>query len=488
MAGRGDGTMRCISTMVALAFALASVPAQPHDHDPDTGSKAAERLERDQAEAAERAAERAARYDEERAKIMDREAREPARAAEDLAKLDADIAREDAKAAEDAAKDEADFEEESAKEAEDAAEDAAELADDMDDASGHGSSAEMRDLADAEAADHDPEGFPVRRGEVVAVDLGDAALSQAQGRGFRVIERERLDLLGRDLVRLATPEGMASADGLAELRRIAPGATVDFVHYYGLNLIAGGKGKPVKRKVAKAAAPAGIAIGIIDTAVGPHEVLASARIVPWAAGVSAAAPTDHGTAVASLAVGRSASTIYSANIFRGPADRPYTSADVIAQALEWMLSQDIQTINMSLAGPRNAVLDRLIRDALGQGRSIVAAAGNGGPSAPPAYPAAVSGVIAVTAVDKDARIYRYANRGRYITVSAQGVDVLAARARGGWALFTGTSFAAPHVAALVAACRRDGSSGDTCRRRLVDRARDLGPAGFDETFGYGLVE
>jgi hypothetical protein len=85
-------------------------------------------------------------------------------------------------------------------------------------------------------------------------------------------------------------------------------------------------------------------------------------------------------------------------------------------------------INMSLAGPRNAILDRLIRDAVASGRTIVAAAGNGGPTAPPAYPAAVPGVIAVTAVDKNRQVYRLAQRGRHIAVSAYGVDVLAANA------------------------------------------------------------
>lgn len=96
-------------------------------------------------------------------------------------------------------------------------------------------------------------------------------------------------------------------------------------------------------------------------------------------------------------------------------------------------------------------------------------------------------MIAVTAVDKDSRIYRYANRGRYITVAAVGVDVLAARARGGLALFTGTSFAAPYVALLVASCRKGGASNDDCRRPLVESARDLGTAGYDETFGFGVV-
>lgn len=487
-------TKQALATLLAAAMALAaSGPSAAHDRDPETGSKAAERLDRETDRAAARAEERAARFEEERARILEREVREPAKAAEDLAKLDADMAKEELKSAEDIAKAEADYEKESAKEAEDAAEDAAELADDMEagdreDASNRGSSEQIRDLGESEGADHDADGFPVRRGELVAVDLPAGTVTAAERAGFRVIERRTLDHLGSEMIRFSTPEGMASGDGLKAFRAIDPAATVDFVHYYGLNLTAGGKGRKVKGRAAPAAGSSGLAIGIIDTSIARHEMLGRARIVAWSEGALGTAPTDHGTAVASIVAAGSNPTIYSANIFRGPADKPYTSADVIADALEWMLGQDVQTINMSLAGPRNRVLDRLLHDAIGRGRTVVAAAGNGGPSAPPAYPAAVPGVIAVTAVDSQHRIYRYANRGRYITVAAPGVDVLAARARGGMALFTGTSFAAPHVTTIMARCRSDGASAETCTARLRSAARDLGPAGFDDTFGYGLVD
>ena len=110
------------------------------------------------------------------------------------------------------------------------------------------------------------------------------------------------------------------------------------------------------------------------------------------------------------------------------------------------------------------------------------------PSAPPAYPAAVPGVVAVTAVDGRQQVYRYANRGRYITVAARGVDVVAAHAPGGLARFSGTSFASPHVAAWIARCRAGGSDAAQCETRLRREARDLGTAGFDEIYGFGLVD
>lgn len=475
---------------LGLAATLASVPGLARDpQDAADASRAQERLDRDLQRAAERANDVAARYAEERARIDERAIREPSRAAEDLAKLEADTAREGSRLAEERAKIEADFTEESAKEAEDAAEYLAERAEDAAaDNSGRGNSREIRDLGMAEGAEHDEVGFPVRRGEVVAMDLSAETLAAAQARGFRLIERQKFEGLDREILRLAAPEGQTSMMARDQLRQIDPAAVVDLVHYYGLNLTAGSHGKRLASGRAPAPRQGSLTVGMIDTAVGRHPALAGSRVIAWPAGNLPAAPVEHGTAVASLLAGEGSTTIYSANIFRGPANRPFTSADVIAQALEWMIATKVATVNMSLAGPRNEVLDRLIRDALGRGQQVVAAAGNGGPTAPPAYPAAVPGVVAVTAVDRDMRIYRYANRGRYIVVAARGVDVVAARSAGGVAAFNGTSFATPHVAGWVARCRAGGASAATCRDRLRMAARDLGPAGFDEVYGHGFIE
>lgn len=480
-------------TAAALAASLAAGPASAHEREPTGGSRATERMDRELLKETQRAEERTVRYAEERARIEARAVREPDKAAEDLAKLDARMAEDQLKATQEAAKITEDFNKETAKEAEDAAKDAADLAErGSEDGGGgsmnSGSSHLLRDLGESEGAEHDEHGFPVRRGEVVAMDLSPATVEAARAQGFRVIERRRLESLEREVFRIGAPQGMSASEAREAIRALDPAAVVDYVHYYGLNLTAGEHGRRVKGSGPAPRAADPLAVGVIDTAIARHPGLASTRVLAWQAGVQPGAPTAHGTAVASLIAGEGRATIYSANIFRGTAAKPFTSADVIAEALEWELAQGVQTINMSLAGPRNAILDRLIRDALARGRTVVAAAGNGGPTAPPAYPAAVPGVIAVTAVDKDNRVYRYANRGRYITVAAQGVDVVAANAPGGYARFTGTSFATPHVAGWLARCRASGASASTCNDRLRRAARDLGTAGHDDTYGFGLID
>lgn len=471
-----------------IAAALAIGPAGAHNRDePGSGSQAQDKLDRDTQRIDQRADERAARAAEERARIEARAAEDPAKAAEDLAKLDADQAKELQKDTEDKAKAEADFAEQAAKEAEDAAELESRLDNSGDGSHNKGSSREIADLGSSEGADHDAEGFAAKAGELIATDLAPDRKAAAEAAGFRVISSEQLPALGREVVHLSVPQGMELEPARDRLRTLAPEATVDLVHYYGLGLTAGEHGRPVGGNHAPKPAGNALTVGLIDTAVAAHPALGGSRLIAWSAGALPGAPLEHGTAVASLLAAQGRGQIFAANIFRGSAERPFTSADVIALALEWMIERGVPTINISLAGPRNALLDRLIRESIARGYTIVAAAGNGGPTAPPAYPAAVPGVIAVTAVDKGNRIYRYANQGPYITVAAPGVDVIAANARGGYARFTGTSFATPAIAGWVARCRSGGASASECRARLKRSAKDLGPTGFDQTYGFGVV-
>ena len=426
------------------------------------------------------------------------------RAAEDRAKDIADQQERAFKDAEDAAKDAADAEERAAKDAADAAEDAVKAAEDAakdaadaaeDAAKDHyGSSESMHDLAEVENPDKDDRGFPVRRGEIVALDLSDTALVKAQAQGFAVIERTPLAALNSIVTRLSIPKNMDAPTALSAMRNLDAGGSYDLTHYYAMEFAAQG--------TRTAAAPATQAqirgekgrlkIGMIDTGIATHKTLKNTAVQQrdFSNARTSTAPTEHGTAIASLLASDGASQIYAANIFRGSDTKPFTSADAIVRALDWMVAEDIGVINISLAGPRNKILDQLIARALGKGHVIVAAAGNGGPTAPPAYPAAVPNVVAVTAVDRNLHVYRYANQGRYITVSAHGVDVTAAAPGGGIGNYSGTSFATPHIAAWMARCTKTVSitTRQKCMSALAKSAKDLGAPGKDEVYGLGYIK
>ena len=127
------------------------------------------------------------------------------------------------------------------------------------------------------------------------------------------------------------------------------------------------------------------------------------------------------------------------------------SASALARALAWMVRSKVPVVVMSLAGPDNALLGRFVAAAQVRGTVVVAAVGNNGPAAPPAYPASYPQAIAVTGVDGRGRVLVEAGRARHLDYAAPGADMLALNAAGQARSVRGTSFAAPLVAARLSA-------------------------------------
>jgi subtilisin family serine protease len=239
----------------------------------------------------------------------------------------------------------------------------------------------------------------------------------------------------------------------------------------------------------------GCRIGLIDTGVAASlPAFRHVQIEQRAFNAATPQPQLHGTAISHLFAGTAPragtrTRIQIADIFAGPRGTA-GSTFALVQALDWMAAQGVPVINISLAGPRNAVVANTIERLAARGHVIVAAAGNDGPAAPPVFPGAYSGVIAVTAVDQRRQIYRYANRGAYVDFAAPGVNVSAMDPKGLRASATGTSFAAPVVAARLATSltRPNPAAARAAIAALEATARDLGPPGRDPIFGQGLVE
>lgn len=352
--------------------------------------------------------------------------------------------------------------------------------------------ASTRGLAAREQPDFDERGFAARRGEVVSIDLSPRDIKRARSMGFDVIENVRLKSLDVHMVRLRAPEGMTAGEAVSALRRNGKSDSYDYDHYYG---VSGEQDRmdnaaPVLQK-SPAKSTRTLLVGMIDTSVASHPALRSVLVESqnFAQPVSEAEPfpNAHGTAVASILAAYGASRVISANIFSND-PRPYASADGIARAIDWMVGRGVPVINISIAGPPNRLVDRVISAATAKGHLIVAAAGNGGPAALPAYPAASPGAIAVTAVDHDGQAYLHANRGDYITIAATGVAVPAAAPDGTFKTFTGTSFAAPAVTVHLASCMSQGMKrAQICVTQMERNAHDLGAVGRDPVYGYGLL-
>lgn len=324
--------------------------------------------------------------------------------------------------------------------------------------------------ANPQALELTREGYPVRRGEILVFDPTPLALDGLKAAGFRVLGTENIDGLDVTSTRLAVPRGAKLRELDAIIGRVAPGVEWTPDHLYeqsgrGGAAVAGATSAPINTR-----------IGVIDGA--PATSLAVAASKGFAKGAPVA--SDHGSAVVSLLKRAGARNIAVADVYGS--DPAGGSATAIARGLGWLVASGAKVVTVSLVGPNNALLSRAIASASAKGVVVVAAVGNDGPAAPPAYPASYPSVVAVTGVDGRNRALIEAGRALHLDYAAPGADIVGVDARGRAKKLRGTSFAAPLVAARIAA-----SGGANWRAKVDGEARDLGKKGHDDTYGRGLV-
>lgn len=166
--------------------------------------------------------------------------------------------------------------------------------------------------------------------------------------------------------------------------------------------------------------------------------------------------------------------------------------------------------NMSLGGSSGS---QTIQDACNyayqNGVLLVAAAGNNGPCENcVSFPARYRSVIAVSATNKQNSLANFSSTGLQVELAAPGTAIPSTYVGGGYRELSGTSMASPHIAGTGAlllahtgmpnATNITFSDGNLTleayenpggvRQTLRDTADDLGPAGVDEKFGYGIVD
>jgi serine protease len=217
--------------------------------------------------------------------------------------------------------------------------------------------------------------------------------------------------------------------------------------------------------------------------------------------------------------------------------------DDIARALHYAADNGAKIINMSLgsSGPANCatnanqpecspVIEAAMRYAVGKGCFITVAGGNEYEDNVPPFgtnptsilaeiASRVPGVVSVASVNRGKDHAFYSSTGTYIELSAPGGDVRGFGLAGaiyqqtfdpnftdtfllppaqyhaprfdvmGFIPYQGTSMAAPHVAGVAAMLMQQGVTDPAVIEQILENtAVDLGAAGRDNTFGFGLVD
>ncbi|HEX4997901.1 MAG TPA: S8 family serine peptidase [Terriglobia bacterium] len=267
---------------------------------------------------------------------------------------------------------------------------------------------------------------------------------------------------------------------------------------YGLRMIGADRAQTVTRGE-------GVRVGVIDAGIDTASAALAKKVVDYTDVTRTGwTPDAHGTLVAGVIASDPVPGSVSGGVAPGvqlvaikacvAESRGLASArcwsSTLARGIDLATAKNVRVMNLSVGGPEDKLLAKMVENAAGKGITVVAAAGNDGPSGRPSYPAAFDKAIAVTAVDATSRLYPQATRGAFVDIAAPGVDILSAGPGGRAQIFSGTSAATAFGAGAVALLlrQRPNLTEAELLALLRETARDLGAAGPDPEFGYGLLD
>src|SRR5262249_38613524 len=316
--------------------------------------------------------------------------------------------------------------------------------------------------------------------EVVLQIAGNVTVEQLQaavGRlGMTLLASENLSITGSTVARFRITNGRSPAEIIRALTAIQLVAVAQPNYVYTLQQQPSDP-VPASRGDARQGDPAqymleklqisdihrlvrgaNVPIAVIDSEIDvSHPDLEDAVTKRFDAAGAPEKPHAHGTGMAgAIAAHRRllgtapAARLLAVHAFSTTAATAASTTFNILKGINWSVQEGARIINMSFAGPRDPSLERALKAAYDKAIVLIAAAGNAGPKSPPLFPGAIPFVIAVTATDVDDKLFTAANRGKYISVAAPGVDILVPAPEGEYQMTTGTSVAAAEVSGIVA--------------------------------------
>lgn len=284
----------------------------------------------------------------------------------------------------------------------------------------------------------------------------------ARAHGLTMVTDWPMPLVGVDCFVMQAPEGRSAAEAAETLshdRSVAWAEPMQVYHALAapndpLFRLQPAAGEWRLAELRGAATGRDVRVAVIDSAVdATHPDLAGqvAARQDFVVGRPAAAEL-HGTAVAGVIAAVSDNQLGVAGVAPGAkllalracwqrdADATLCDTLSLAKALHYAVDQRAQVINLSLGGPPNLLLGRLIDAATARGVVVVGAvdpaqAGGG-------FPASHKGVVAVTS-----------EGGAPGPYAAPGRDIPTTQPGGKFGLVSGSSYAAAHVSGLFALMR-----------------------------------
>lgn len=163
--------------------------------------------------------------------------------------------------------------------------------------------------------------------------------------------------------------------------------------------------------------------------------------------------------------------------------------NALINGIYYAIEQGVDIINMSLGGTYlNPQTKTALDVAKNAGIVVVAAAGNDGTN-DLFYPAAFATTLSISAIDAQKTLASFSNYGSTIDLTAPGVGIVTTSRNNGYVTTSGTSFASPQVAGVLALLisRFPDLSRDALIERLILTSEDLGELGKDAYFGHGMV-
>ncbi|MFG1605845.1 type VII secretion-associated serine protease mycosin [Actinoplanes sp. NPDC049265] len=251
---------------------------------------------------------------------------------------------------------------------------------------------------------------------------------------------------------------------------------------------------------------AGVTVAVIDSGVDSRHVDLQGQVLPGLDLVDSKGDGDtdlvgHGTTVSAIIAGKDddagvvgiapKAKILPVRVL--DQENRYDDAMIVAKGVRWAVDHGARVINMSLGGSgSSAALAAAIDYAFAKDVVVVACTGNASASSSSGvwYPAREPGVIAVAGMERSGDVlWSGSITGPETVVTAPATKLVGASPSGYWNV-QGTSFAAPMVSATAALIRSRWPTmpaGEVVNR-IIKTARDRGPEGRDNKYGFGLVD